>query len=250
MKFSYDLHIHSCLSPCGDSDMTPNNIVGMARLKDLQIIAVSDHNSVGNVGPVMTLGKQADLLVVPAMELCTSEEIHLLCLFPTLEMAQTFEATSRHGIVIPSNRADIFGEQVLMNEQDEVIGAESGLLIAASALDIETAVHQMKKLGGICIPAHVDRDAFSILATLGGIPPEYGFQTLELSRHTSMEAFSSRYPEYGGRSVLNNSDAHYLWDISEAEHFIDLEERSVSHLFQALESGFGLPYLSGPRSQA
>ena len=277
MKCFYDLHIHSCLSPCSDEDMTPNNIVNMAVLKGLDIIAVSDHNSVDQVQTIMKLGLQAGLLVVPAMELCTAEEIHLLCLFPSLEAAERIARKVFEGIAVPENRPDIFGHQWILDEEDEPVREESRMLLAASGLDVETALAAVRGEGGVVIPAHVDRDAYSIIATLGAIPPEYGLQTVEASRGfyplfaeqievlpgASREA-SSVYPLLaalpGGLSgqlqdppnpsppglptgvlpCVVNSDAHHLWDIAEPERGIELPERSVSALLTALAAGRGL----------
>ena len=121
MKYFYDLHMHSCLSPCGDVDMTPNNIVGMSKLLGLDVIALTDHNSVLNCEAVMKLGAQNDLLIIPGMELTTMEEIHVVCLFPTIEKALLFNDYVREHQMQIKNRADIYGRQIIMDENDEEI---------------------------------------------------------------------------------------------------------------------------------
>ena len=258
MKYFYDLHIHSCLSPCSDEDMTPNNIVNMALLKGLDIIAVSDHNSVELVRTIMSLGSQAGLLVVPAMELCTSEEIHLLCLFPSLEAAARVAGKVFEGVAVPANRPDIFGHQWILDEADEPVREESHMLLAASGLDVESALAAVRGVGGVAIPAHVDRDAYSILATLGSIPPEYGLHVVEASRGffpmleplnvgTSWRAQEgsvgfSPAETTGLLPCLMNSDAHHLWDIAEPEQAIELPERTAAALMDALTRGQGLMY--------
>ena len=89
-KYFYDLHIHSVLSPCGDDDMTPCNIVGMSKLLGLDVIAITDHNSTGNAEAVMKCGQAMGLTVVPGMELETREEVHVLMLFEDLSKANEF----------------------------------------------------------------------------------------------------------------------------------------------------------------
>ena len=239
MRFHYDLHIHSCLSPCSDDDMTPNNIVNMALLKGLDLIAVSDHNSVGNLASVLSVGMDAGLLVVPAMELCTSEEIHLLCLFPDLEAGRVFEAGLYGQGVLPRNRPEIFGEQLLLDEEDNRVGTEERMLIAASGLDVGSALQLLAMLGGVAVPAHIDRDAYSMIATLGVIPAEYGFNTVEISRQADAAAVRAEHPETLRLQFLVNSDAHHLWDISEPVHSVELPERSISALIQAIRCGMG-----------
>lgn len=245
MNFFYDLHIHSCLSPCSDDDMTPNNIVNMAMLKGLDIIAVSDHNATGNVRAVMTVGARAGMLVVPAVELCTAEEIHMLCLFPTVEAAEAFSRILYSGMAVPDNRPDIFGHQFLLDENDLPAGEDPRMLLAASGLDVSSALHAIRALGGVAVPAHVERDAYSMPATLGTIPPEYGFRVVEASTSflppVAPNTREGQIPDAGVFHRLANSDAHHLWDISEPEHILTLPERSVSALLHALRTGEGLP---------
>jgi len=239
LKLFYDLHIHSCLSPCSDDDMTPNNIVHMALLKELGVIAVSDHNTAGNVAAVMAVGAREGLLVVPAMELCTSEEIHLLCLLPTLAAALELEAAAWEGLALPPNRPDVFGFQWRMDEYDEVAGSDKRMLIAASALDVETALHLVARLGGVAVPAHIDRDAYSMTAVLGTIPTEYGCRSVELSARALPGAVLAAHPETAGVALLVNSDAHHLWDMAEPEHAVELAEPTASALIAAIRSGTG-----------
>ena len=219
--------------------MTPNNIVHMALLKELGIIAVSDHNSAGNAAAVMAVGAREGLLVVPAMELCTTEEIHLLCLLPTLEAAQALEVAAWEGLVLPPNRPDVFGFQWRMDERDEVAGSDKRMLIAASALDVEAALRTVARLGGVAVPAHIDRDAYSMTAVLGTIPPEYGFRTLEVSERALPDMVRAAHPETADAAFLINSDAHHLWDIAEPAHAVELATRSIPALLDALRSGIG-----------
>ncbi len=219
--------------------MTPNNIVHMALLKELGVIAVSDHNTAGNVAAVMAVGAREGLLVVPAMELCTSEEIHLLCLLPTAEAARALEAAAWQGLSLPPNRPDVFGFQWRMDDRDEVLGSDKRMLIAASALDVETALKRVAALGGVAVPAHIDRDAYSMTAVLGIIPPEYGFRAIELSARAISAVVASAHPETADAAVLVNSDAHHLWDIAEPVHAVDVSAPTIAALLEAVRAGTG-----------
>jgi 3',5'-nucleoside bisphosphate phosphatase len=235
----YDLHIHSCLSPCSDEDMTPNNIVNMAVLKGLGMIAVADHNTVGNAASVMAAGQRAGLLVVPAMEFCTAEEIHLLCLFPSIEAGKAFEAEACEADGVPLNRPDVFGDQRLMDEQDEWTGTERRMLLAASGYGVDEALRLLSALGGVAVPAHVDRDSFSMTASLGLVPPAYGFRVAEISRRADASAVRRIHPELENVVFLVNSDAHHLWDISDSGQTVRLRERSVQAVISAVREGEG-----------
>lgn len=233
MKYWMDLHIHSCLSPCANEDMTPNNIVNMAAIKGLDIIAVTDHNSAENAGAVMEAGKKAGILVVPGMELCTSEEIHLVCLFPELKQALKFDRIVYERLLPIENREDIFGSQIMMDADDRVSGREKKLLAGASTLDTGTAVRIVKQLNGVVIPAHVNRESFSMLNTLGTIPEEYGFYYLECP-NACREELLQKHPELAGFRFIHSSDAHFLQQILEREFCLELSDKSADALLKCL----------------
>jgi len=234
MKYWVDLHIHTCLSPCAEDDMTPNNIVNMALIKGLDIIAVTDHNSARNLEAVIEVGNRQGLLVIPGMELCTAEEIHLVCLFPALEQARTFENLVYSNLYPIENREDIFGPQILMDHEDNVIGKETRLLSGACKLDVETAIKEVRRLDGVVIPAHIDRQSYSMLNTLGTIPSEYFFKYLELSKNCSIDKFLNENPSLGPYYYIHSSDAHFLGDILEQEVSLDLNDRTIESLLGLL----------------
>ncbi len=240
MEIRYDLHIHSVLSPCGDDDMTPNNIVNMALICGLDMIAVSDHNTAGNVGAVMAAGKRVGITVVPAMELETMEEIHVLCLFPTLEALETFEKEQ----VAPSlppvlNKSEIFGKQQRMNSEDEVIGEDPRYLINATAISLDGLPALLESYGGVAVPAHIDKATKSLVGNFGMVGDYMGFKTFELSRRLT-EGFIEGTPGLGNRPYryIHNSDAHYLQDIGEhsGENLLDLPENTIIALINYLKS--------------
>ncbi len=220
MKYYYDLHIHSALSPCGDNDMTPNNIINMALLKGLDIIAVTDHNAAGNIRPLAELGKQRQIIVIPGMEIESAEEVHILSLFPDIDTAEHVQDVIRTSLPGIPCREDIFGEQRLMNINDEVTGHREDLLITASSYSTEAIFQLVREAGGIPVPAHIDRSSYSVLSNLGEIPEDLSAVYIELSASCDADAFLNDHPELKGYPMLRNSDAHYLWDMSERVHYI------------------------------
>ena len=147
MKAYIDLHIHSSLSPCSDKDMTPNNIVNMAYLKGLDIIAVTDHNSAENCDAMVICGKKRGIIVVPGMELETREEVHLVCLFPSVAEAHRMQEIVYNALPDIENREDIFGQQIMMDEEDNISGYQKRLLLTASSLSIDDAFMNVSSLG-------------------------------------------------------------------------------------------------------
>ncbi|UZQ86228.1 phosphoesterase [Thermoclostridium stercorarium] len=235
VKAAVDLHIHSCLSPCASNDMTPGNIVMMSKLKGLDIISVCDHNHTGNLEAVAKVAGEVGILFVPGLELETSEEIHVLCYFPSLESALNMQAALKDFYTDITNREDIFGEQWIMDENDRPVRKVEHLLTAATKLDLYKCVSLVREMGGVPVPAHVDRNSYSIISNLGSVPEDLGFNTLELSRYTTKTDFLDKYPEYSGKFLITSSDAHDLGMILERESFIELERLSVYDVFERLK---------------
>ena len=235
MKYYYDLHLHSCLSPCGDMDMTPNNITGMVKLLGLDIIALTDHNTCRNCEATIAAGKENGVVVVPGMELTTSEDIHAVCLFPTLERAMDWsDYVDAHRIKV-RNRPDIYGRQVMMNALDEETGEIEHLLLPAREISIMNAYKIVKDFGGICYPAHVDRDSLSILSVLGEIDESCGFVTAELADKSKLPALRKLHPILDTLNLVTSSDAHYLENMRDAENRIELEELTAECLVRTLD---------------
>lgn len=227
MRISYDLHIHSCLSPCGDNDMTPNNIVNMAKLLGLDAIAVSDHNSAKNLPAVFEVAKKANLIVIPALEVCTSEEVHMLCYFRSLEDAVSFSKEIYSYLPLIRNNESIFGSQLVLDKNDYIINVESKLLINALTIGIDKLLLIMIKYNGVVIPAHVDKSSYSIISSLGYIPNEYNFSCIEVKN-------PNRKIEFKGIRIYN-SDAHYLEHINEPINFLDVDDKSICGIINKLK---------------
>lgn len=219
-KYTYDLHVHSALSPCGDNDMTPNNLVHMAALNGISYLALTDHNSCKNCPAAMAVAQDLPLVLIPGMELCTSEEVHVICLFSALENAMDFDEYVHERILPIENRPEIFGDQLILNSSDEIVGTEPLLLINATSISIEQVVPLVKSFGGIAYPAHIDKSSTSVFSNLGYFSPDWGFSAIEVGDLNNLPALSAQIPGFSELLVLKSSDAHYLWDISGGENFL------------------------------
>jgi len=229
IKLAADLHIHSCLSPCGDMDMTPNNLVNMSYIKGLDAIAVCDHNTTGNLPACKAVADECGILFIPGMELETREEVHMLCLFPELDAAMEFGKWVYPYLPDVLNQADFFGPQVVMNKDDEPIDTEPKLLIQSTLLSINEAAEQCRSFGGVPVPAHINRTSNSVLCNLGFIPDDLAFTSVEIYPGIPVNGVDlSRY------HIVCSSDAHNLMNILEPEHFISAYDKSVQGILQYL----------------
>lgn len=223
-EFFYDLHIHSCLSPCADDEMTPANIANMAALKGLDVIAVTDHNSCRNAAAAVRAGGQAGVLVLPGMELCTAEDIHCVCVFATVEGAEAFGGFIRSRMPDIKNRPDIFGRQLVMDENDNLIGEENLYLLASAAVGFDEVRKAVLSYNGAAMPAHIDRKANGALGVLGALPPEAGFESAEVSSLCADPAsFLAEHCPGQKLRLFCDSDAHTLGAIAEREHSLTLK---------------------------
>lgn len=218
MSIYYNFHLHSCLSPCGDDEMTPFNLVNMAALLGYDAIALTDHNSALNCPSALKAGEKAGITVIPGMELCTCEEIHTVCLFETLEGAMGFSDYVHTTLPPIENRPDIFGNQIVTDFEDNPISREKLLLTTASSISIGEVSDSVKEYGGICYPAHIDRASYSIISALGDFPPEYGFKFAEITEKGNMEEFREKYSALKNAEFIVSSDSHYLENIPDPKH--------------------------------
>lgn len=227
-RYYYDMHIHSCLSPCGDNDMTPNNIAMMGVLNGLNIMALTDHNSSKNCPAFVKAAKKQGIVPICGMELTTAEDIHIVCLFPTLEKAMAFDEYVDSRRIKIKNKPNIFGEQLIMDENDEVIGCEEYLLINATSITVEEIPGIVKDFGGICYPAHIDREANGIISALGVFPENSGFTLAEFADSENIGTYRSKYSEVADKKLIVSSDAHYLWNIKEKQEYFEIEDEPYS----------------------
>lgn len=214
MALYYDLHIHSCLSPCAEEEMTPGNICGMAHIKGLDLIAITDHNSALNLRAGAAMAERFGLLFVPGIEICTREEVHVLAYFETVGAAEEMGLFLR-GLLPPvPNRPDFFGRQQIVDENDGVTGEESALLIGACGLSFSETCRKVRSLSGVPVPAHIYRGN-GVVKMLGFIPKEDQITSVELKGNE---------PEPPGYRLLRSSDAHRLADIQERLHALEAEK--------------------------
>ncbi len=235
MKAWYDLHIHSALSPCADRDMTPNNIAGMAKIKELDVIAVADHNAAGNLEAVSKVCREYGILFIPAMELETREEFHTLCLFPTIDAAKEMEREVAKKLPSIKNDESVFGPQELYDEEDNIIGKAENLLSMACDIRIEDALSMVRELGGVPVPAHIDRPSYSIISNLGFIPKDFGINTAEVYNLEKLPELKMIHRYLEDYKIISDSDAHNLGLISERINFLEVEELSVKGILDALK---------------
>lgn len=239
MKLYYDFHIHSCLSPCGDADMTPNNIVNYAKIMGYDVIALTDHNTALNCPAVAKIAEENGITFIPGMELCTSEEVHIICLFYTLEDALNFSEYVKSTMPPIKNKPSVFGEQLICDENDNVIGQEEILLVTASGISTEKVVKKVAEYNGICYPAHIDRSSFSILSNLGTIDEYFGFKCAEIYDIEKEDELKKKHPYLEKLKILSDSDAHYLENMRIPQQIIDVPENNINAILDYLNKKEG-----------
>ena len=236
--FKGDLHIHTCLSPCAELEMSPVVIVETSLKKGLDFIAVCDHNSAENVGAVLKAGSKRGLIVFPGMEINSIEEVHILAIFRSEKQAvkmQDIIYKNLDGV----NRPEIFGEQIIANEFDEVHGFNEKLLIGATRLKLKDIVRETHFLGGLSIASHVDRPSYSVMSQLGFIPPDLEFDAVEISFRSNIESFLKTTKNAGAFPVITSSDAHRFDDIGKVQTSFFIETPCLDEIRMAFEDESG-----------
>ncbi|MBD3235299.1 MAG: PHP domain-containing protein [Candidatus Eisenbacteria bacterium] len=238
-EMTADLHIHTCLSPCATLDMTPRRIARIARSRNLEMIAITDHNSAENVAATQRAAAGDTVCVLAGMEITSAEEAHIVALFPTLEAAESMQALVYARLLPGENDEELFGLQVVANEFDEVEDQPRRLLSTATTLEIGELVAEVHARGGLAIAAHIDRQGFSLVGQLGFIPPDAGLDALEISPRTDLTAGRARFPEYADYPMLPASDAHDLDEIGLHPVRLRLGAPSFEELQMALRAREG-----------
>ena len=211
-KFKADLHIHSCLSPCSDWDMSPKKIVQKSLEQHLDLIAICDHNTAENAAATLREGTRQGIAVLPGMEICSKEEVHLVALFNNIE--DTLKMQEYVYAHLPGkNQPEVFGHQVVADEHDQVLGENPRLLIGATQLSLLDIVEKAHHLGGICISAHVDRPSYSLIGQLGFIPEDLHLDAVEVSYRVPLEKALTEVVGISDYPCVTSSDAHFLHDI-------------------------------------
>ena len=230
--FNCDFHIHTCLSPCSDLDMHPQALVGKILEAKLDVAAICDHNSSENVPFVMNAARGKNLNILPGMEVTTSEEVHILAIFDSLDnLARLQEVVYSH--LDGENDETLFGVQAIVNEIGEVEGLNDRLLIGATDLSLDKLICHIHEFEGLAIAAHIDRESFSVLSQLGFIDEKVKFDALEVTPLIGIEKAKIKYQELSNYSFITSSDAHFLKDVGKAKTKIILKEISVAELKMA-----------------
>ena len=232
-EFHADLHVHTCLSPCGELSMSPTGIVAEAGRKGIDVLAVCDHNSARNVEAVSRAARGTGVVIVPGIEVCSREEVHVLTLFETVEAVLAMQRVI-YDHLDGTNDPDTFGMQIVANELDEVEGFEDRLLIGATDLSIEDVIEHAHRLGGLAIPAHIDREAYSLVAQLGFIPPGLPADAMEVSYRGDAEVIRRTVMGVEAYPLITSSDAHDLPDIGRARTRLSMATRSLAEIRRAL----------------
>ncbi len=236
--FKADLHVHTCLSPCADLDMSPRAIVRRSVELGIDMIAITDHNSAENVEAVVKAAAGTSLIVLPGMEVTSKEEVHLLGLFGSLGDALAFQQAV-YDRLPGENNEEAFGMQVIVNEDSDVLGFNPHLLSGATELTTEKIVEGIHRLNGVAIASHVDRETFGIIGQLGFIPDGLPLDALELSPNTTPPMARRRFPGYAHWTYVRSSDAHFVHDIGKATTLYMLCDPEVGELKKALRGEEG-----------
>jgi PHP family Zn ribbon phosphoesterase len=230
--YAAELHVHTVLSPCAEVEMIPPLIVQEALDRGIDLIAITDHNASANVGAVQAAAAGTPLAVLAGMELQTREEVHLLCLFDTLEQVSAWQAVVDARLPQLENNIEFFGEQFVVDETGEFIRREPRLLLTSANLSLEEAARTVVQLDGIVIPAHVDRKAFSLIANLGFVPTDAPVKALEISRHLDPAQARQEFPQIRQFPLVRGGDVHRLDEFLGANLFT-LAAPTVSELAKA-----------------
>lgn len=212
--------------------MTPFNFANMAKLLGLDVVALTDHNTCLNCPAAVKAGEEIGLTVIPGMELCTAEEVHVVCLLPDVKSALDFSEYVRSTMPPVKNREDVFGEQLIMDETDNVIGKEEILLTVASGIGIYQVPELIKSYGGCAFPAHINRSSYSVISNLGEINSEMGFSCAELTPDADFKVYAERFPDLNNMKIFYNSDAHYLENMNMNPKHIELDKLSVENVIK------------------
>lgn len=234
--FKADLHIHSLTSPCGSLEMSPMNIVNKALEMQLDMIAITDHNCTKQAPLIQKIGVESGLVVICGAEVNTKEEVHCITLFENTDQLSDFQFFIDQHLMPIANNAKYFGDQVVVDENEMIIEELPYLLTNALDASLEMVEQKVHHLGGLIIPAHIDRPYNGLFSQLGFIPATFKADAFELSKHADVEKWilSKKLPE--NACIIRNSDAHHIHQIGEVFTYFELERPSFLELKMALSN--------------
>ena len=237
--FKADLHLHTVLSPCGDLEMSPSAIVDRALERGLDMIAISDHNTTRQVKVCQKIGRERGLFVLGGVEVTSQEEAHCLCFFETDAQLDDFQSfLDAHLPPIP-NDEDRFGYQLIVDENDEITGEEPFHLLNAIDVDIDGLYDEVHRIGGLFVPAHVNKSSTSLMSQLGFVPPDLRADGLEINKFTTRDDFVKKFAYLKRFNFITDSDAHFIPDVGSVYNVIHMEHRSFAEFAMALRGEEG-----------
>ena len=233
--FRADLHVHTVLSPCADIEMLPPLIISEAKSLGINLIAITDHNATANIRSVQKAAIHSNIIVLPGMELQTKEEVHVLCLFDTLEQINELQTYVDQNLPQIKNNPDFFGTQLVVDENGDFLTIEERLLLTSAAISIKEAFDKVQDLEGLLIPAHINRKVNGLIEILGFVPSDLPFSALEISRHITPEKALELFPQIKGYNLIQNGDVHRLNEFIGTTHFT-VEEPTIKEIRLALQN--------------
>lgn len=231
--FRAEFHIHTVLSACAAVEMIPPLIIQAAESKGIELIAITDHNASANVDAVRKASKDTSISVLPGMELQTKEEVHTLCIFDDYEQLMVLQDLVNSKMPDFSNDPEHFGEQYIVDETGDFIDSENRLLSTSANITLKDAWEEVTRLGGLFIPAHINRAAYGIMTVLGFLPQDIQPSALEISKHLSIDESRKKYPQIREFPLIQSGDAHSLQDIL-GWNILFMEKPTIDEIKKAL----------------
>lgn len=208
------------------------------------MVAITDHNSTRNVRTAVEEGRRVGIYVLPGCEINTQEEVHCLAYFTNLSALDSFQEYLDEHLPEINNNPSIFGIQVAVDINENIIYEEKRLLIAALSQDLESVAEKILSLGGIVVPAHIDKSRHSIFSQLGFIPKDLPYTALELSKHTTVTSFKEQHPELKSNVFIQSSDAHYPEEIGCAYTLLNMDSFTDREIRMAFRDKYIQTFIS------
>ena len=234
--FKADLHIHTCLSPCAELEMSPSAVVKSAVENRIDIIAITDHNSAENIIAAKKASENMDLTVLAGIEIASSEEAHILAFFDDVHSVMKMQEVVYSNLIPGENDEKMYGDQIVVNEKDEVLYFNKRLLIGATMLSAQEIIDNIHSLGGLAVASHIDKEAFSIISQLGFITEDMGFDALEFSPNTDRQSAENTFGMYNSFTWISSSDAHYPEDIGKRTTNFFMNEPTIKEMALACKN--------------
>lgn len=219
-----DLHVHTALSACADNSMSPRRVAETAAARGIGLLAVTDHNASAHALACGGWASRLGLRLLPAIEVASREEVHLLVFLPTFAALADFQSLVDASLPDQANLPEIFGHQPLYDrDSDQIVDVDQRLRQVGCSLSIDRLALEVHERGGVIVPAHIDRPRYGLIRQLGLVDEAAGYDGLEIAWPTWRGQGCSFGDQRSGYPLLTGSDAHFLDDIGRGA--MDLPER-------------------------